>query len=134
MLQVGIDDGGARRARGKDALDAGAGQAASPDPPDATDPGIVARQRPHHLPGPVRRIVIDKDDFEGDARERGLQPPKQRGDVVALVKGWDDDRKLRQTSGLRRVHGPGWDGVIHAASVYPQPPAMPRRRPKTAVR
>ena len=81
----------------------------------------------HHVPGAVGGIVIDKDDFPGHAGERGLQPPEQRGDVVALVEGGHDHRKLRQTRGLRRVFGARSDGFIHAASVYPQPPAMPRR-------
>ena len=94
------------RAASEDALDAGPRQAAASDPPDAADPGILARQCPHHLPGTVRGIVIDKDDFKGDARERGFQPSKQRGDVIALVEARDDDRKLRQTSGLGRVYGP----------------------------
>ena len=76
----------------------------------------------HHLPGAVGGIVVDEDDFPGDAGERRLQPPVQHGDVVALVEGGDDDRKLRQTGGLRRVFGARSDGFIHDASVYPQPP------------
>src|ERR1700692_1006425 len=50
---------------------------------------------------------------------RALQPPKQRGDVVALIECGDDDRKLRRIGGLRRVFGGRSDGFIHAASVYP---------------
>src|SRR5260370_509446 len=117
MLQVGIDDSGAGRARGQDALDAGAGQAAAADPPDTADAGILPRQAPHQVPGAVGGIVIDEDDFKGDACERRLQPPKQRDDVVALVEGGDDDRKLSRSGGLRRVFGPRSDGFIHAASV-----------------
>ena len=119
MLQIGVDHGGARRARCQNALDAGAGQAAPSDPPDAADAGILPRQPPQHFPGAVRGIVIDEDGFKGDAGERGLQPPKQRSDVVALVEGGDDDRKLRRNSGLRRGFGGPLDGFIHAASVYP---------------
>ena len=59
--------------------------------------------------------------------ERRVQPPVQDGDVVALVEGGDDDRKLRQTGGLRRVFGARFDGFIHGASVYPQPSGMPRQ-------
>src|SRR5258706_10356387 len=119
MLQVGIDDGGAGRARCQNALDTGAGQAAPSDPPDTADAGIMPRQAPYQVPGAVGGIVIDEDDFKADARERRFQPPKQRGDVVALVEGGDDDRKLSQCGGLRRVFGPRSDGFIHAASVYP---------------
>ena len=120
MLQVGVDHRGAGRAGGQNALDAGAGQAAPPDPPDAADAGILPRQAAHHVPGAVGGIVVDEDDFPGDAGERRLQPPEQRGDVVALVEGGDDDRKLRRRSGLRRGFGARSDGFIHAASVYPQ--------------
>ena len=70
-------------------------QAAPSDPPDTADPAVVARQRPHDFPGAVRRVVIDENDLERRAREGCFQPPKQRGDVVALVEGRDDDRKLR---------------------------------------
>src|SRR5258707_1186238 len=122
MLQVGIDHGGAGRARCQDALDASAGQAAPADPPDTADAGILPRQAPHQVPGAVGGIVIDEDDFEGNACERRLQPLKQRGDVVALVEGGDDDRKLSQCGGLRRVFGARSDGFIHAASVYPIAP------------
>ena len=97
VLQVGVDHGGAGRAGGQNALDAGAGQAAPPDPPDAADAGILPRQAAHHVPGAVGGIVVDEDDFPGHAGERGLQPPEQRGDVVALVEGGDDDRKLRRS-------------------------------------
>src|SRR5207245_6805104 len=54
-------------------------------------------------------------------------PPKQRGDVVALIEGGDDDRKLKRRGGLRRVFGARSDGFIHAASVYPPLPRKPRR-------
>src|SRR6266567_234648 len=101
--------------------------------PDAADAGIFPRQAPHHIPGAVGGVVVDEDDFPGDARQRGLQPPKERGDIVALVEGRDDDRKLRQTRSLRRVLRSRSDGFIHAASVYPQPPGKPRRGPKTPV-
>ena len=73
MLQIGVDHRGTGRARGQDALDAGAGQAAPADPPDTADAGIRPRQAPHHLPGPVGGIVVDEDDFPGDAGER--RPP-----------------------------------------------------------
>ncbi len=114
MLQVGVDHGDIRRARRQNALDAGAGQSAAPDPPDTAHPAIVPRQRADHVPGAVGRIVVDEDDFPGHARERRLQPPVQLGDVVALVEGGNDDRKLRRNSALRRAFG---GGFIHAASV-----------------
>ena len=60
--------------------------------------------------------------------ERRLQPPVQRGDVVALVEGRDDDRKLRQTGGLRRVFGARFDGFIHGGQRIAAAPAMPRRQ------
>jgi hypothetical protein len=131
MLQVGVDHGGIRRARRQDALDAGAGQAAPPDPPDAADAGIVPRQRADHVPGTVGGIVVDENHFPDSTRKRRLQPPIQRGDVVALVEGGDDDRKLKRNSALRRVFG---GGLIHAASVYPQHQMMPRRRPKNSAK
>ena len=74
---------------------------------------ILPRQAAHHFPGAVGGIVVDEDDFPGDVPERRLQPPVQHRDVVALVEGGDDDRKLRQTGGLRRVFGARSDGVIH---------------------
>src|SRR3984893_6103871 len=113
MLQVGVDDGGEGRARCQDALDAGAREAAPPDPPDAAHPAILARQRPHEFPGTVRGVVVTEDHLTSNAATRRLQPPKQRGDIIALVEGGNDDRKLRPTSRLRRIHGPGLDGVIH---------------------
>jgi hypothetical protein len=127
VLQVGIDDRGARRARCQNAFDTGPGQAAPVDPPDTADAGIAARQISHHIPGAIGRIIINEDDFPGDAGQRGLQLPQQRGDVVAFVEGGDDDRKLRQTGGLRRIFGARSDSLIHAASLYPQPQEKPRR-------
>ena len=108
MLQVGVDDRGKGRARCQNALDAGAGQAAPTDPPDAADAGILPRQAAHDIPGAVGGIVVDEDDFKGTAGERGLQPPKQRDDVVALVEGGDDDRKL----GQRRPPAAGFRGPV----------------------
>src|SRR5450631_2308458 len=95
--------------------------------PDTADAGIASRQISHHIPGAVGGIIVDEDNFPGDSGERGLQPPQQRGDVVAFVEGGDDDRKLRQTGGLRRIFGARSDGFIHAASLYPQPQGKPRR-------
>ena len=95
VLQVGIDDRRVRRARRQNALDAGAGETAPPDPADAAHAAVLARQRPQHLPGAVGRIVVDKDRLERDAGQRLFQPPKQRDDIVPLVEGRDHDRKLR---------------------------------------
>ena len=53
----------------------------------------LPREAAHHLPGSIRRIIVDEDDFPGDAGEGGVQPPVQHGDVVALVEGGNDDRK-----------------------------------------
>ena len=112
MLQIGVDDSRIGAARGQNALDACTRQSAAPDPADTADAGILPRQPPHHFPGSVRGIVIDKDHFPGNAGQRGLQPPIQHGDVVTLVEGRHNDRKLRQT-GLRRGFGARIDGVIH---------------------
>src|SRR6185437_6622050 len=79
------------------------------------------------------RIVVDKDDLPGNAGQRRFQPPVQHRDVVALVEGGNDDRKLGRNDGQRRLSRPRRgvgtrsDGFIHAARVYPQAPAMPRR-------
>src|SRR5258707_9943430 len=127
MLQIGVDHGGIGRPRGQDALDAGAGQSAPPDPADTADAGILPRQAPHHFPGAVGGIVVEEHDFPGNTLQRRIQPPVQHRDVVALVEGGDDDRKLGQTGGLRWVVEARFDGVIHGASVYPQPPALPRQ-------
>jgi hypothetical protein len=67
MLQIGVDDRRIGAARGQNALDARTRQATAPDPADTADAGILPRQRPHHFPGPVRGIVIDKDHFPGNA-------------------------------------------------------------------
>ena len=114
MLQVGVDHCGARRAGRENPLDAGAGQAAPPDPPDAANAGILPRQAAHHVPGAVGGIVVDENDFPGHAGKRSLQPVEQRGDVVALVEGGDDDRKLRGCDRPRRAFGARSDGFIHA--------------------
>ena len=74
---------------------------------------------PHHVPGAVGGIVVDEDDFPRNARKRGLEPPKKRGDIVAFVEGGNHDRKSRHRNGLRRVFGGRSDGFIHAASIYP---------------
>ena len=37
--------------------------------------GILPRQAAHHFPGAVGGIVVDEDDFPGDAGQRRLQPP-----------------------------------------------------------
>ena len=67
VLQIGVHHGREGRARRQNAFDAGAGQAAPPDPPDAADAAILPRQAAHHVPGPVGRIVVDEDDFPGNA-------------------------------------------------------------------
>ena len=54
VLQIGVHDRRIGGARGKNALDAGARQAAPADPPDAAHSRILPRQGPHHLPGTVR--------------------------------------------------------------------------------
>ncbi len=53
MLQIGVHHGGIGRARGQDALDAGARQAAPTDPADAAHPRILPRQAAHQIPGSV---------------------------------------------------------------------------------
>ena len=84
-----------------------------------------SRETAHHLPGPVRRVVVDEDHFPGDAGKRGLELAIKLGHIVALVEGGDDDRKRRQVGAcLRRVSARS-DGFIHARSVYPPHPAMP---------
>ena len=125
MLQVGVHHGGIGRAGGEDAFDAGARQAAAADAADAADAAVLSRETAHHLPGAVRRIVVDEDHFPGDAGERGLELAIKLGHIVALVEGGDDDRKRRQVGAcLRRVSARS-DGFIHARSVYPPHPAMP---------
>jgi len=123
VLQVGIHHRRTGRAGCQDALDACAGEPSPADPANAADAAILPRQGTHHVPGPVRGIVIDEDDFPGDARQRCLQLAKQLGDVVALVEGGNDDRKLEQawslltqgrlTRGLLRGFGARSDGFIH---------------------
>ena len=70
VLQIGVDHRRIGRAGGQNALDAGAGQAAPPDPADAADAWILPRQAAHHFPGAVRRIVVDEHDFPGMSLER----------------------------------------------------------------
>ena len=132
MLQVGIDHRGIGRARGQNALDAGAGQPAPSDPANAADPADPAAPAPAPRPGAVRGIVIDENDLPGDAGKRRLQPAKQRGDVVPLVEGRDDDRKLRRSNRLRRAFGARSDGFIHAASVYPIAPGEAKAQSERA--
>ena len=57
MLQVGIDHGGAWRARCQNALDAGPRQAAPSDPPDAANPRILTRQIADFAP--ARLVLVD---------------------------------------------------------------------------
>src|SRR5260370_103912 len=70
------------------------------------------------IAGGIGRIVVEEDDFKGDAGERGLQAPKQRQDVVTLVEGGNDDRKRGQSDGLRGVLGARSDGFIHEGQAY----------------
>ena len=63
MLQVGVDYRRIGRAGSQDALNAGAGKPAPPDPADAADAGILLGQTTHHIPGSIGGIVIDEDDL-----------------------------------------------------------------------
>src|SRR4051812_26519495 len=100
MLQVGVHHRRIRRAGGENPLDAGTREAAPPDPPDATDAIVLPRQFAYHLPGAIGRIVVDEDDFPGNALQRRLELAEQRADVITLVEGGDDHRKLQQTRSL----------------------------------
>ena len=100
VLQIGVDHGGKGRAGGKDALDAGAGQAAAADAADAAHARILLREVAHHLPGAVGRVVVDEHDLPRRRAKGRRQPLVQRGDVVALVEGRDDHRNDRQAQYL----------------------------------
>ncbi len=107
MLEVGVDHGGIGRARGEDALDAGAGQAAPSDAADTAHPAVLLRQLAHHVPGAVGRIVVDEHDLPGSrCPARRLQPPVQHRDVVALVDRWER-RPVSSAAGARRAEPAG---------------------------
>ena len=42
------------------------------------------------FPGPVRRIIVDHDDFVVDAGEGGLDGLQEAEDIVRLVVGGND--------------------------------------------
>ena len=94
MLQIGVDDGDVGRARGLDAFDHRGRQAAPADAVDAAHARIAPGERLHRLGGAVGRIVIDIDDFPGDAREATAEALDHRLDVLALVEARHDDGKL----------------------------------------
>ena len=133
MLQIGVDHSRARRARGQNALDAGAGQAAPSDPADAADPAVLARERTQDFPGTVGGIVVDKNGLKRDCGQRPFQPPEQRDHIVPLIEGRDNDRKLRKANGLCWVPRSRLRSVIHDASVYPIAGWEPREGPKTTL-
>ena len=113
MLQVAVDHRRAGRAGGQHAFDAGAGQAAAADPPDAAHARIALRQRAHHVGGAVRRVVIDEDDLPGDAGQRNAEALHQHLDIAALVEGGNDDGQLQRSPRLQELSGFRSDGFIH---------------------
>jgi len=104
VLQVGIHNRNA--AALADTLDAGAREAA---PANAGE--CNARGRPIHPPrdcgGPVRRIIIHKQNFPLAAGEDVLDPLEENGNIRSFIVRWNDDAKLRhrQRSLTRSARG-----------------------------
>ena len=94
VLQIAVHDGDVFRLAGEDALQAGAGQAAPPDPAHAADAGIGRGDMLGHLGGAVGRIVVDDDELPVDAGKRGPQHVGQTRDVLPLVEGRNHDAEL----------------------------------------
>ncbi len=103
MLQIGIHDGDEGRTGREDAFDAGAGQTAPADPPQATHPRVFFREFLYGSGRAVGRIVIDKDHLPGDAGKHRIQFSGQGGDIVPFLEGWDNHGKFRGNGRCRPV-------------------------------
>jgi hypothetical protein len=95
VLQVGIDDGGAGRARCQDALDAGAGQAAPPI-------RLMQRTRESSRASARTTSQVPSGELSSTKMTSKAVPvsavSSRRNSVVTLsrsLKGRDNDRKLR---------------------------------------
>ncbi len=75
MLKIAVHDRQKGRRGRQHALDTGRGQAAAPHPLNQPHPRIAPRQLAHALGGAIRRIVVDEDEFPGDAIQYGLHAP-----------------------------------------------------------
>src|SRR6185437_416016 len=78
----------------QNALDAGAGQAATADPAQAAHPRVAGGDRLGGLRRAVGRIVIYEDRFPRDTLQRSVQPAHEFGDIVALIVGGKYDGQL----------------------------------------
>ncbi len=103
-------------------LDAGGGQAAPPDPPDATEPRIGRRDLADTGGGAVRAVVIDEDGFPGDP-----------GHAASSRATWARHSRIRCSRGSLR-QGVARDGRHGAASCAGGRRGKRRRRQAGRVR
>ncbi len=129
-------------------------------PRDDPQTGVFARERLQDRPRPIRRAVVDDEDFEVRIVLRELRPDGG-GDRPLLVARRDDDRDSRRRAGGRRGSGEArrhgqvqdheeedeaaaegrrrQDGVNHARSsrsstLSPRGAATPSHSPAVAAR
>ena len=69
---------------------------------EAAHPRVAAADGANLLRRAVARIVVDEDRFPFDAGEHRFEALEQRLDVLALIKGRNDDGKLGRTPGTTR--------------------------------
>ena len=89
MAQVGVDDADDLRFGRGEAFDHGRPQTELAGPVDHADREAAEGELVRHLPGPVRRIVVDDDELAVDAGPvvRGEDRAHQFGQPVAFVVG-----------------------------------------------
>jgi hypothetical protein len=106
VLQVGVEDRDERCRGCEHPLDAGRGQTAPADAPQATDPPVTGREFANPIGRVVGTVVVDEHDLPRQAGEGAVEPLDEAGHVVPLIEGGDDDGKIRRGSGRKhRLRG-----------------------------
>ena len=114
VLQIGVDDRRIGSARGQDALDAGARQAAPADPADATDP------RNPSAPGARTTSQVPSGELSSTKTTSQGMPASvassRRYSTVTLsrsLKVGTTTESCGKPAACDRASVPGWTGVIH---------------------
>lgn len=92
VLEVGVDNRTGVVPRASEPLGDRLREPLVVRPPDHPDPRVVPVPLAGDLPGPVRGVVVDDEQFERPAGERFETPVDDAFDVLTLVVGRNDDR------------------------------------------